>query len=203
VVYYDLVKTEHPDKCVKMIPVGRLISRALQMSPFNEIEVDHLYEDNAPHGRPSIYFMAAMISYMASYEEMPPMSYEPTGFVDPIIAENYQLLNQFFWNELLAFNEDDGTSKVFCNTISNTVELNNNSSYNPAPNPTSEYFSLDGLNEEVKISLYSTSGLLLKSGTLKNSDELFKLYDIPSGIITVKVQNPSTYKSEFYKLVKI
>jgi len=187
--YYQEIKEAHPDKCIRMIPIGRLISTALQTSPYDQINMTNLYEDNAPHGRPSIYFMAAMITYMAVYEELPPSTYQPSNFIDPIIAENYQLLSEFFWEQLLAFNEENESSKVFCNTITATTEFSIKNKLQLNPNPAFDYFQLQGLSEEVNASVFTSAGNLIKKQLLRTDNDLFLIHDLPAGLYYVKTTN--------------
>lgn len=200
--FYQSVQEVHTDKCVKMIPVGRLISRALETSPFDQMSVTELYEDNAPHGRPSIYFMAAMISYMAVYEEITPASYQPTGFVDPIIADNYQDLSQFFWEQLLAFNETNGESKVFCDSVTSTKNQDDFSGMSIFPNPTNDLFYLKNIKEEIELSIMNSSGTILKTEKIKNDNNAINMTDYPPGIYFVQLMNSRNNRLEFFKLVK-
>ena len=133
--YHDSLMLAHPNHCVRMIPTGPIISNLLQQSPYDQIAVDTLYEDDAPHGRPTVYFLAAMITYMAMYEEQPPASYQPTAFIDPIIANNYQQVSDFIWSELLSFNDMQGNSRVFCQGSTAGISESENLTLNMYPNP--------------------------------------------------------------------
>jgi len=199
--YYELIKNSHPDKCVKMIPVGRLISKALLMPPFNQIDVSDLYEDNAPHGRPSIYFMAAMITYMATNQEMPPNSYQPTGFISPIIAENYEILNQFLWNELAAFNEPDGTSKVFCPSSTTTQDPMVESSISINPNPSTDFIIVNSKVENLQLSIYDTNGKLVSTIQIIHNDQKIDISFLQPGIYYIKGTNKLS--NQFQKLIKL
>ncbi|MCH2228703.1 MAG: T9SS type A sorting domain-containing protein [Crocinitomicaceae bacterium] len=112
--YHDSLIIAHPDHCVRMIPTGPVIGNLLMQSPFDQIAIDMLYEDDAPHGRPTIYFLAALVTYMAMYETPAPDTYQVPVIIDPIVANNYQQAVDFIWNELLNFNLLSGESRVFC-----------------------------------------------------------------------------------------
>ena len=120
--YHDSVMNANPNLCIRMIPVGPIISGLLNQAPFNQIPLTTLYEDDAPHGRPTLYFLAAMITYMAMYEEPTPNSYNfmPAQYIDPIVANNYQAATNYIWNELQNFNDSFGNNRVFCQTQSYT-----------------------------------------------------------------------------------
>ncbi len=111
--YHDGVVTSRPELNVKMIPVGHILSRLLTTTVLSEIEITELYEDNAPHGRPTIYFLASLVTYMAMYEAPVSYNYSIPTTVDPIVAENFNATVDLIWEELEAFRFEDGSSRVF------------------------------------------------------------------------------------------
>jgi hypothetical protein len=113
--YHDQIVEKIPNSCIKLIPVGTIISRLLNQSPYSEIPIEDLYEDDAPHGTASIYFLASLITYMAIYEEKAPLSYQVDMLIHPIIQENYEAIVDAIWSDLISFNYFDGSSRVFCN----------------------------------------------------------------------------------------
>ena len=112
--YHDSLMLEYPDQCVRMIPVGPAINNLLSESPFDQIPITELYEDDAPHGRASIYFLAALTTYMAMYGEQPPATYMVDGIIHPIIANNYNQAVQYIWDVLLTFDNATNENRVFC-----------------------------------------------------------------------------------------
>lgn len=106
--YRNGVQATFPDDCVKMIPVGPAISDVLLSEPFASIPFDDLYEDDAPHGRPTLYFLAAIATYMAYYEERPPLDYDPEQIIHSIVRDNYELAVDIIWQRLVTEGE------VFC-----------------------------------------------------------------------------------------
>ncbi len=137
--YYDEVKNAFPNVCVKMIPVGPIINNLLLNDPYNQIPITELYEDDAPHGRPSIYFLAALTTNMAMYEERPPSNYQTDDIIHPIIRNNYNDIVEIIWQELLSFEETNGNSLVFCNELVSTVEnISGIDNIKISPNPSTE-----------------------------------------------------------------
>lgn len=114
--YHDSLVAARPNQCVSMIPVGPIISSLLAQSPFDQIPVDSLYEDDAPHGMATTYFLAAMITYMAMYEEQTPLTYNAPPIIHSIVRNNYSTVVTHIWNELQSFNYPNGDSRVFCST---------------------------------------------------------------------------------------
>ncbi|MEL6651289.1 MAG: T9SS type A sorting domain-containing protein [Bacteroidota bacterium] len=114
--YHDSMVARFPNQCVSMIPTGPLISSLLSQSPFDQIPVDSLYEDDAPHGRPTIYFLAALVTYMAMYEEQAPLTYTVPPIIHSTIRNNYSTVVGQLWAGLQSFNFPNGDSRVFCST---------------------------------------------------------------------------------------
>lgn len=212
--YYDSLRIAYPNTCLKMIPVGPVISNLLQTAPFNTIAIDTLYEDDAPHGRPSIYFLTAMITYMAMYEETPPMNYmPPTNFIDPVIANNYQQAVNFIWNELQNFNDSLGTSNVFCeepvllafdedetdarDMFAQTFEESRVTIY---PNPTSGILNIDTDIEDALISVVDMGGRVinLPNSTTRRLD----MSALPNGLYHIRITDRSTGKTTTRKAIK-
>lgn len=116
--YHDSLATAFPNQCVSMIPVGPVISSLLSQSPFDQIPIDSLYEDDAPHGMATTYFLAAMVTYMAMYQEQTPLSYTAPPIIHSVIRNNYSTVVTHIWNELQNFNYPNGDSRVFCTSAS-------------------------------------------------------------------------------------
>ncbi len=121
--YHDWWLTLHDESIsasgnndIKLIPVGLILSGLLtDIEPLTTITFDQLFEDNAPHGRPTHYFLAAMIQYMALYQEQPPASYQNqiSPVINDLVAVNYDQIVAYIWNELNAFNFPNGDSRVW------------------------------------------------------------------------------------------
>ena len=111
--YHEIVKQERPDLNVKMIPVGPIISKLLTESELSDISFSELYEDDAPHGKPTIYFLAGLITYMAMYGVEAPENFQVPNTVHSISRDNFNTTVSFIWDELNNFNDSNGNSRVF------------------------------------------------------------------------------------------
>jgi len=111
--YQDAVVMQRPDDQVKMIPVGPIMASLLSDASLAGIPIDDLYEDNAPHGRPTIYFLAGMITYMAIYEEVVSDDYVVPDVIHPLVTDNFRSIVTTAWDYLQDFNFPDGSSRVF------------------------------------------------------------------------------------------
>jgi len=96
-----------------MIPVGPILTKLLTGPLTDQIPVTDFYEDDAPHGRANLYFLASLITYVAIFGEPAPAAYEPPALIHQQLRDNYAAINTLIWDELHAFNTDAGESRVF------------------------------------------------------------------------------------------
>ncbi|MFK7936086.1 MAG: T9SS type A sorting domain-containing protein, partial [Saprospiraceae bacterium] len=111
--YHDALLQSRANLEVKMIPVGPILSKIHTDLLAGQIPVSELYEDDAPHGRATTYFLASLITYMAVYEKQAPTNFTVPNIVHQTVRDNYANLVTFIWNELNAFNTTNGDSRVF------------------------------------------------------------------------------------------
>lgn len=109
---HDALLSSHPSYNIKMIPVGPVIAELMTTAPYDTITVNLLYEDDAPHGRESIYFLAGLATYMAIYEEQAPLGYNVPNSVHPTIAANYANIVAEFWTYFQSFTDSNGNNRV-------------------------------------------------------------------------------------------
>ncbi|KAA3621208.1 MAG: T9SS C-terminal target domain-containing protein [Bacteroidetes bacterium] len=200
--YHDALITGNPDNCVSMIPVGPVLSSLFSLSPFDEIPVDVLYEDDAPHGRPTVYFLAALVTYMAMYEEPAQLNFEVPGIIDPIVAENYSAAVNNIWNALQEFVDDEGNTRVFCGSpsVSTDNATGLNSSLKVFPNPTSGKIDILGVEAFDQIELFDITGKKILQ--LNPGNDETDLENLANGLYFVKANNLLTGSSRCVKLIK-
>ena len=203
--YHDYLVENIPDACIKMIPVGPIISALLNQSPYDQIPVDQLYEDDAPHGRANIYFLASLITYMATYEEKAPLDYQVVSIIHPIIAENYQAIVNTIWDNLLDFNFLAGESRVFCDApiINATEHLDLENEVRLRPNPVKDYLHIENEIAAHNIEIYGIDGQIYSSNSMVNSNESMINVDfLPAGfyiLIGKDATNDMLYMKKFIK----
>lgn len=110
---HDSLLLSKPSYNIRMIPVGPVITELLLTAPYDTISAASLYEDNAPHGRETIYFLAGLATYMAIYGEKAPATYSPPVTILPVIANNYSTIIDEFWNYMVDFDDTNGNNRVF------------------------------------------------------------------------------------------
>ncbi len=168
--YHDSLILAHPNHCVRMIPVGPTISELLMQPPFDQIAIDTLYEDDAPHGRPTIYFLAALATYMAMYEEPAPSSYQVPTIIDPIIANNYQQAVDFIWNSLLNFETSTGENRVFCQNNPVSIQELPVRTVEVFPNPTESILNIRSDQKIALLEIIDAFGRVLMESTENTID---------------------------------
>lgn len=111
--YHDALLEARPAANVKMIPVGPIISNLLTNTNLSGIAITELYEDDAPHGRPTLYFLASLVTYMAIYGAEAPADFPVPATVDSLVRDNYANVVSFIWSELQNFDDGAGNSRVW------------------------------------------------------------------------------------------
>lgn len=90
-----------PDHGVHLIPVATVLSQLLGDDGILEgLLAEAFYTDDAPHGTPSLYFLAAMVTYAALYDEQPPEGYRPPTTLHPDIVDKYAEIAGFIWSQM-------------------------------------------------------------------------------------------------------
>lgn len=112
--YQDAMLAERPNLDVCMVPVGLILANLLT-STLADIPTSVLYEDSAPHGRPTLYFLAGMITYMATYGIEVPANYVVPDTIDSRVRDRYTQIASEIWDELQGFVDLQGNSRVFPN----------------------------------------------------------------------------------------
>ena len=189
--YQDSIISQRPNAEVKMIPVGPILSDLLQDTLLSAIPIDSLYEDDAPHGRPNIYFLASLITYSAVFAEPPPSNFSLPGFIHSDIRSNYTEVIEFIWNELLNFNLPSGHSRVFHETPPTTTSRMyvDEDEITFFPNPTSGQFHITGLTQLYNIDILDVNGNVHQN-IAANEDVQIDLSTIqPAGLYFIRVVN--------------
>lgn len=199
--YQDLMMISRPAYHTRLIPVGQIISKMLVNQSILQIPFDELYEDSDPHGRASLYFLAGMISYMAIYEEKIPESYVPGDIVHQSIRDGLAQLTDFIWQELNAFNFNDGSSRVFYGTTNSTEDVSIKLEPYLYPNPNNGRFYINNNLRSQHIKIYKSNGeeiILDKTETTE-----LDLTNYENGIYFIKYFDEGNNEILTQKMVKI
>ncbi len=110
--YQDGMIAERPELNVRMVPVGSVMAKLLTTT-LSEVPASELYEDNAPHGRPTLYFLAGLVTYMGVYGVPAPADYVVPDSIHQEVRDLYPEIVESIWDELLNFTDGRGQSRVF------------------------------------------------------------------------------------------
>lgn len=85
----------------RLIPVASVLSGLLAKGGLLEgLPADALYVDADPHGTPTLYFLAALVTYAALYETPPPADFRPPPFLHPRVIDLYPLIAEAIWQAM-------------------------------------------------------------------------------------------------------
>ena len=202
--FHDSLLISHPDEKIRMIPVGPIISKIhTDLLPM-AIPLSELYEDDAPHGRASTYFLAGLITYMAVYEQQAPANYIVPSIVHSEIKNNYATIVNLIWNELINFNDANGDNRVFLDDVTPIADLGlADIDITLYPNPTQGLFQISGTLSEYQIDILDVNGNVFRNLSGNQSNLTIDINDLPGGTYFLRVihQNHGSLKME--KILKL
>lgn len=99
---YDAALSKaRPNVNIVSIPVGPTIAKMLTRTTLlSGIPVTDLYYDDAPHGTPTLYFLASLVTYAGMYETPPPRGFAVPRSIHPVVRKNYADIVRFIAAEL-------------------------------------------------------------------------------------------------------
>ena len=201
--YHDSLLLSRPTINVRMIPVGPILSEMLIDTVLNQVPLTELYEDDAPHGRASIYFLASLISYMAIFEMPAPLDYPVPSIIHTIIQNNYEAIVNQIWTKLQDFNTPTGESRVFYDALSSnpdiTLEVDGISI---VPNPVENYFQIKGITSDFNMDIIDVNGNVFMNINTMNPSLLVDVSSLPSGMYFIRIQNINSGQLSVEKIIK-
>ena len=195
-----LMLAERPEMDVRMIPVGDIISKILTDVIPGAVPFTSVYEDSAPHGRPTLYFLAGVVTYMALYEEKVPSDYMPDATVHPGVRANLDDIVDFAWDELNAFDEPSGRSRVFY-SISTSQDEVDTPQWTISPNPVRDVLRIQCDEEVQRVVLSDLEGRTILEESPRSRSVSLQLSDLTPGVYLVKGQGENGSFSQ--KIIKV
>lgn len=195
--YQDALLVSRPDINIRMIPVGQIIGKVLFEQYSNSIPFAEIYEDDAPHGRPTLYFLASLVTYMGIYQEKAPSSFNVPNIIHQQIRNNYTSIVDFIWYELQSFNDNSGESRVFYDTT--PTENPNLETAAIYPNPVRDSFYFDGKDFVTSLKIFSMMGVNLKTYDNLNNPLTIDVSDLQSGVYILELTTLAG--KDWYKLI--
>jgi hypothetical protein len=89
--YVSALQAARPDVEITLLPVSSVLS-GLQTGLLEEIPVEALYSDDAPHGTATQYFLAALVTYTALFEGPAPAGFDLPETLHPLVRDLYPRL---------------------------------------------------------------------------------------------------------------
>ncbi|QHQ34092.1 hypothetical protein [Algicella marina] len=93
---YSGVRNARPDANVSLIPAGPVMAN-LFTGLLKDVPVTDLYEDDAPHGKPTLYFLASLVTYVHLYGERPPQNFAIPASVNAKVRARYPDIREAVW----------------------------------------------------------------------------------------------------------
>ena len=85
---------------VALLPIARVLATILSETPLAELDAEAFYIDEAPHGTPELYYLAALVTYAHLFGEPPPLADDLEAALHPAIGANAEAIRQIVWREL-------------------------------------------------------------------------------------------------------
>ena len=95
--YVRALQARFPAQDIGLIPVSSVLSRLYTQTDLAPLEALELYEDDAPHGTATKYFLAALVTYAVLYDKAPPAAMDLPDSIHPAIRANYPQIADFIW----------------------------------------------------------------------------------------------------------
>lgn len=91
--YVAALQAARPGIEITLLPVSSVLS-GLQTGLLEDIPVEALYSDDAPHGTATQYFLAALVAYSALYETPAPTGFALPDILHPLVRDTYPRLTE-------------------------------------------------------------------------------------------------------------
>ncbi|GGL56302.1 hypothetical protein [Wenxinia marina] len=86
---------------VRVIPTARVLAGLLQ-GPLAELPPEALFSDDAPHGTPTLYFLASLVTWAAVTDTPPPAAASPPPGLNEVVRARYPEIATEVWLRLTA-----------------------------------------------------------------------------------------------------
>ncbi|QHQ34093.1 calcium-binding protein [Algicella marina] len=86
--YYAALQAARPGVTMNLMPVGPAMAH-LFTTVLSDVSAADLYEDNAPHGTETLYFLASLATYAFMYDELPPADFQIPNNILPSVRAAY------------------------------------------------------------------------------------------------------------------
>jgi len=188
----------------KLIPSSMICAKLWRQGGIlSDMPVDSIFVDLGPHGKPSSYFLAAMIVYSAQHKKPPVKPFASHPQIDQRILDRFSDISAFIMTELKAFNFPNGESRVWENTTTKIEESKELGETNIKiyPNPVKCIINLDiGIKLFGNVyNIYDNTGRVVLTGIINQENTTIELGNLSDGIYMFSIG--SNVKQTF-KIIK-
>jgi hypothetical protein len=101
-LYVSLLQAARPNLDIRLHNVSKAVMLTYRDTVVSTIPITSLFEDLAPHGRNTWYFLAGIAEYIELYGEKPPVGFVFDGAWDvhSTVTNNYQAIVDYMWGVL-------------------------------------------------------------------------------------------------------
>lgn len=96
------LQTARPGLDIRIQNISKVLLNTYSNTVVGTIPSNLLFEDLAPHGRSTWYFLAGVVEYMCLFNEKPPsnFTFDSAWNVHSSVTSNYQALVDYMWTQL-------------------------------------------------------------------------------------------------------
>ncbi len=105
--YVDLMRAARPELDLTLIPVASVLAELFTETGLSALDATDLYTDDAPHGTPTLYFLASLVTYATVFNEAPPADLALPESIHALVRENYAEAAGFIWSRVQGSALDD------------------------------------------------------------------------------------------------
>lgn len=92
--YVTALRDARPDARIDMIPVARVITELVDGGVLFDMTPEDLYTDDAPHGTPTMYLLAAAITYVGLFEDELPLVVDLPDSIHPDVRTYWEAVRE-------------------------------------------------------------------------------------------------------------
>lgn len=178
----------------KLIPSSMICAKLWRQGGLlSDMPVDSIFEDLGPHGKPSSYFLTAMIVYSAQHKKPPVKPFASHPQIDQRILDRFSSIGSFIMSELTVFNFHNGKSRVWNNVPSRIDEqlLFGETDIMIYPNPVQNVVTVKADFKLVgeSYSVYDNMGRVVLTGQITSQNTAIEMNSLSNGMYMFNIGN--------------
>ncbi len=114
--YVTALRAERPETQIDLIPVASVLAELIDGGVLDGLEAEVFYTDDAPHGTPTTYLLAAAITYVSLYQAELPLRLELPDSIHPDVRTYWEAVRDEIHRLVLRPIQDAAAREVSPNT---------------------------------------------------------------------------------------